>query len=143
MLGIRQIVVLVNKMDLVGYKQEVFDSIVSEYTRFLSGIDVTAKAFIPVSGMEGDAIAALTDKMPWYSGQTTLEALDNFQKEPPPVGKPFRMPVQDVYKFTKAGDQRRIIAASFIPPENAAKSKHWSGLTPSRQQNLMPAKPPV
>ncbi|MFZ9011950.1 MAG: GTP-binding protein, partial [Anaerohalosphaeraceae bacterium] len=85
MLGIRQIVVLVNKMDLVGYKQEVFDSIVSEYTQFLSGIDVTAKAFIPVSGMEGDAIAELTDKMPWYSGQTTLEALDNFQKEPPPV----------------------------------------------------------
>jgi bifunctional enzyme CysN/CysC len=112
MLGIRQIVVLVNKMDLVGYKQEVFDSIVSEYTQFLSGIDVTAKAFIPVSGMEGDAIAALTDKMPWYSGQTTLEALDNFQKEPPPVGKPFRMPVQDVYKFTKAGDQRRIIAGT-------------------------------
>jgi bifunctional enzyme CysN/CysC len=112
MLGIRQIVVLVNKMDLVDYKQEVFDAIVAEYTEFLNGIDVKAEAFIPVSGMEGDAVAALTDKMPWYSGQTVLESLDNFKKEAPPVDKPFRMPVQDVYKFTKAGDQRRIIAGT-------------------------------
>jgi bifunctional enzyme CysN/CysC len=112
MLGIRQIVVLVNKMDLVDYKQEVFDAIVAEYTEFLDGIDVKAEAYIPVSGMEGDAIAALTDKMPWYTGQTTLESLDNFKKEAPPVDKPFRMPVQDVYKFTKAGDQRRIIAGT-------------------------------
>lgn len=112
MLGIKQIVVVVNKMDLVDYKQEVFKAIVSEYTEFLSGIDVQAEAFIPVSGIQGDAIAKLTDKMPWYSGQTVLEALDNFKKEPPPIDKPFRMPVQDVYKFTKAGDQRRIIAGT-------------------------------
>lgn len=112
MLGIQQIVVLVNKMDLVDYKQDVFDAIVTEYTEFLSGIDVTAKAFIPVSGMEGDGIAALTDKMPWYNSQTVLDSLDTFEKEPPPVDKPFRLPVQDVYKFTKAGDQRRIIAGT-------------------------------
>jgi len=112
MLGIRQIVVVVNKMDLVDYKQEVFDAIVSEYTEFLKGIDVTAEAFIPVSGMEGDVIASLSDRMPWYSGQTVLESLDNFIKEAPPVNMPFRMPVQDVYKFTKAGDQRRIVAGT-------------------------------
>ncbi len=112
MLGIRQIVVLVNKMDLVDYKQGVFNSIVAEYTEFLDGIDVKAAAFIPVSGTEGDTIAALTNKIPWYSGQTVLESLDNFKKEPLPVDKPFRMPVQDVYKFTKAGDQRRIIAGT-------------------------------
>lgn len=112
MLGIRQIVVVVNKMDLVDYKQGVFDAIVSEYTDFLKGIDVTAEAFIPVSGMQGDVIASLSDKMAWYSGQTVLEALDNFRKEAPPVNMPFRMPVQDVYKFTKAGDQRRIIAGT-------------------------------
>ena len=112
MLGVRQIVVLVNKMDLVDYKQDVFDAIVAEYTEFLADIDVKAEAFIPVSGMEGDAIAELTDKIPWYSGQTVLESLDNFRKEAPPTDKPFRMPVQDVYKFTKAGDQRRIIAGT-------------------------------
>ena len=112
MLGIKQIVVLVNKMDLVEYKQDVFDAIVAEYTEFLDGIDVKAETFIPVSGMEGDSIAALTDKMPWYSGQTVLESLDHFKKEAPPINLPFRMPVQDVYKFTKAGDQRRIIAGT-------------------------------
>jgi bifunctional enzyme CysN/CysC len=112
MLGIRQIVVLVNKMDLVDYKQDVFDSIVAEYTEFLKEIDVTAKSFIPVSGMEGDGVATLTDKLPWYNSQTVLDSLDAFEKEPLPVDKPFRMPVQDVYKFTKSGDQRRIIAGT-------------------------------
>lgn len=112
MLGIRQMVVLVNKMDLVNYDQRVFDAIVSEYTEFLTGIGLTARAFLPVSGMEGDTIAALSDHMPWYTGQTVLGALDAFEKDPPPVHKPFRMPVQDVYKFTKAGDKRRIVAGT-------------------------------
>ena len=112
MLGITQMVVLVNKMDLVNYDQKVFDAIVDEYTEFLNGIGLTARAFLPVSGMEGDAIAALSDKMSWYKGQTVLEALDSFEKEPLPFNKPFRMPVQDVYKFTKAGDKRRIVAGT-------------------------------
>jgi bifunctional enzyme CysN/CysC len=112
MLGIRQMVVLVNKMDLVNYNQQVFDSIVREYTAFLEEVGLTAKAFLPVSGMQGDTIAALSDKMPWYAGQTVLESLDSFQKEALPVDKPFRMPIQDVYKFTKAGDKRRLIAGT-------------------------------
>ncbi len=112
MLGIKQMVVLVNKMDLVNYNQETFDAIVAEYTEFLDGIGLTAKAFIPVSGMEGDVIASLSNKMPWYSDQTTLQALDNFEKEPLPTDKPFRLPVQDVYKFTKSGDKRRIVAGT-------------------------------
>ena len=112
MLGIKQMVVLVNKMDLVNYDQQVFNAIVSEYTEFLDGIGITARAFLPVSGMEGDAIAALSEKMPWYQGQTVLEALDTFEKEPLPIDKPFRMPVQDVYKFTKSGDKRRIVAGT-------------------------------
>lgn len=112
MLGIKQIVVLVNKMDLVNYGQATFDAIVAEYTEFLEGIGMTARTFIPVSGMEGDGIASLSDKMPWYSGQTVLGSLDAFEKEPLPVDKPFRMPVQDVYKFTKSGDKRRIIAGT-------------------------------
>ncbi len=112
MLGIKQMVVLVNKMDLVNYNRETFEAIVAEYTEFLDGIGLTAKAFIPVSGMEGDVIASPGENMPWYSGKTVLQALDAFEKEPPPVDKPFRMPVQDVYKFTKSGDKRRIIAGT-------------------------------
>ena len=111
MLGIHQINILVNKMDLVNYDQSVFDKIITEYTSFLEGIGMSGD-FIPVSGMKGDTIASLSDKMPWYHGKTVLEALDSFNKESLPVDKPFRMPVQDVYKFTRSGDSRRIIAGT-------------------------------
>ncbi len=111
MLGIKQMVVLVNKMDLVKYDQNVFDSVVAEYKEFLAGIDLEAD-FVPVSGMEGDTVASLAGNMPWYNGRTVLDVLDVFYKEPHPVDKPFRMPVQDVYKFTKGNDKRRIIAGT-------------------------------
>jgi len=112
MLGIKQIAVLVNKMDLVDYSQERFESIVKEYTDFLNEINVVPNSFIPVSGMMGDAIAKLTDNIKWYSGKTVLQVLDDFKKEELPINKPFRMPVQDVYKFTKDGDNRRIVAGT-------------------------------
>ncbi|NOX19553.1 MAG: adenylyl-sulfate kinase [Chlorobi bacterium] len=112
MLGIKQIAVLVNKMDLVDYSQEVFDKIVKEYTEFLSSIGVTARTFLPVSGREGDGIANLTDKISWFNGETVLQVLDNFEKEKPAINKPFRMPVQAVYKFTNMSDSRRIVAGT-------------------------------
>jgi bifunctional enzyme CysN/CysC len=113
MLGIRQIAILVNKMDLPDYSQDVFAKIVDEYTAFLKEINVTPACFIPVSAMQGDNIAALSPQnMPWYSGKTVLDMLDAFEKEPLPVDKPFRMPVQDVYKFTRFGDNRRIVAGT-------------------------------
>ncbi len=111
MLGISQLVVLVNKMDLVDYSKETYESVVSEYKIFLAQAGLTA-SFIPVSGMVGDNVAALSEKMPWYNGKTVLDALDGFKREALPTDKPFRMPVQDVYKFTKAGDKRRIVAGT-------------------------------
>ncbi len=111
MLGISQMVVLVNKMDLVDYSKDTYDKVVAEYTEFLKEVNLTAR-FIPVSGFQGDNIASLSEKMPWYTGQTTLDALDTFKKESKPVEKPFRMPVQDVYKFTEHGDKRRIVAGT-------------------------------
>jgi len=113
MLGIRQVSVLVNKMDLVNYDQNVYDRIVSEYSAFLKEIDVTPRSFIPVSGFEGDNVAfAGSENMPWYTGHTVLAQLDDFESEAPPEDKPFRMPVQGVYKFTKDGDDRRIVAGT-------------------------------
>jgi len=113
MLGIRQIAVLVNKMDLVERSKTTYEQIVSAYTDFLAQIDVTPRCFIPVSATQGDNIARRASAaMPWYAGQTVLETLDAFEKEPPPLNKPFRMPVQDVYKFTRFGDNRRIVAGS-------------------------------
>ena len=112
MLGIRQIVVLVNKMDLVGYDEAVYSRIVKEYSAFLSEIDTEAVCFIPVSGMQGDSIAELKTNMGWYKGLTVLQALDEFNKEAEKIGKPFRMPVQDIYKFTGFGDSRRVVAGT-------------------------------
>ncbi|MBN1515726.1 adenylyl-sulfate kinase [Candidatus Sumerlaeota bacterium] len=112
MLGIRQIVVLVNKMDLVNYDEQTYRRIVEGYTEFLQGIDVEARGFVPVSGINGDNVASPSQNMPWYNGKTALEFLDAFKKEKPPVDKAFRMPVQDVYKFTKSQDARRIIAGT-------------------------------
>ncbi len=111
MIGIKQMVVLVNKMDLVDYSQEVFDRVAAEYREFLADIGLECD-FVPVSGMQGDNIATLSERMNWYRGRTVLEVLDNFIKEPPPVDKALRVPVQDIYKFTKAGDKRRIVAGT-------------------------------
>ena len=113
MLGIKQVSVLVNKMDLVDYDQRVYDGIVKEYCAFLKEIDVTPRSFIPVSGFEGDNVAfAGAENMPWYTGHTVLQQLDDFENEAPPEDKPFRMPVQGVYKFTNDGDDRRIVAGT-------------------------------
>ena len=112
MLGIRQIAVLVNKMDLAGYEPAVFDAIVTEYDAFLRRIGVEPACFIPVCGREGENIAIAAATMPWYGGPTVLEMLDKFHAAPDPVDRPFRMPVQGVYKFTNQGDDRRIVAGS-------------------------------
>jgi bifunctional enzyme CysN/CysC len=111
LLGIHQIAVLVNKMDLVGYRQEVYEAVCREYGEFLQDVQRTA-AFVPVSGLGGDNIATPSSHMPWYQGMTVLGVLDGFVKEMRPVDKPFRMPVQDVYKFTEQGDKRRIVVGT-------------------------------
>ena len=112
MLGIKQVSVLVNKLDLVNYSEEIYDSIVKDYTEFLAAAGVTPISFIPVSAAMGDNIAKRSENMPWYSGFTVLSQLDAFSEEPPLDDLPFRMPVQDVYKFTSSGDERRIIAGT-------------------------------
>ena len=112
LLGIKQIAILVNKMDLMGYQQSAFEKVQEEYGIFLSHLNIQPHSYIPVSGFEGDNIAISSPRMGWYDGPTVLEVLDRFNKESPPVGKPFRMPVQDVYKFTNFGDQRRIVVGT-------------------------------
>lgn len=112
MLGIKQISVLVNKMDLVNYDQTVFNKIVDEYTNFLNEINVKPESFIPVSGINGDNITDAVNSMKWYSGKSVLHTLDSFINLEQNVDMPFRMFVQDVYKFTKYGDDRRIVAGT-------------------------------
>ncbi len=112
MLGVKQIAVLVNKMDLVGYSEERFNSIKNEYSVFLGEINVVPSAFIPVSGAMGDNIVSGGENMPWYIGATVMEQLEGFNSAGANDDMPLRMPVQDVYKFTANGDDRRIIAGS-------------------------------
>lgn len=112
LLGIKQVIVLINKMDLVAYRKEAFESVVNDYSQFLARIDINPIGFIPVSGVAGDNVAVKSKEMPWYEGHTVLEILDTLRKEKPLFDKPFRMPVQDVYKFTNFGDNRRMIAGT-------------------------------
>jgi bifunctional enzyme CysN/CysC len=112
MLGVRHVAVLVNKMDLVGYDAAHFARIEAEYRGFLDQIGVRPAAFIPVAGRDGDNIAARSARLPWYRGPTVLETLDAFPAARAGANLPFRMPVQDVYKFTGRGDDRRIVAGT-------------------------------
>ncbi len=112
MLGIRQIAVVINKMDLVDYDKTVYEKVKKEYLEFLDKINITPKFVLPVSAFQGENIVKKSDKMPWYQGMCVLEVLDHFECEESKENQPFRMPVQDVYKFTKNGDDRRIVAGT-------------------------------
>ena len=106
LLGVRQVMVVVNKMDLVAYGQDRFESIERDYRAYLQELGVTPTHFIPVSARHGDNIAQPSESMAWYRGPTVLQALDEFQVITQPDDLPLRFPVQDVYRF----DERRIIA---------------------------------
>ena len=112
MLGVRQIAVVVNKMDLVGCRQEAFDAFARDLGDFLATIDMKPAAIIPVIGREGDNLATRSTEMSWYTGPTVLEALDAFRSQGEAVDGPFRMSVQAVFKFTNDGDDRRIVAGT-------------------------------
>lgn len=106
LLGIRQIAVLVNKMDLENYSEQKFRAIEEEYRGWLKSVGVTPKLFIPIAAKHGDNIASRSPNMPWWTGSTVLEALDQFKVTDLPLNQPLRFPVQDVYRF----DDRRILA---------------------------------
>lgn len=106
LLGIKKVYVLVNKMDLIDYSEEKFLDVKSDMDTFLKSINVFPQKYIPVSAFHGENIALRSEKMPWYKGDTVLDALDIFEKDKDIIDKPLRLPIQDVYKF----DNRRIIA---------------------------------
>jgi bifunctional enzyme CysN/CysC len=106
LLGIRQVAVLVNKMDLENYSQSRFRAIETEYRQWLSTIGLTPKVFIPIAARHGDNIATRSPNMPWWNGPTVLDTLDDFHVSQPPENQPLRFPIQDVYRF----DDRRILA---------------------------------
>ena len=106
LLGIKQVVVVVNKMDLVDFSEKRFREIEREYRKFLVDLTLEARAFIPAAANQGENVARASMKMKWYCAATVLEALDALETKRTDVDLPLRFCVQDVYRF----DGRRIIA---------------------------------
>ncbi len=96
LLGIRQVAVLLNKMDLTGYSEETFKTVKAKIVEVLSGLGITPSFVIPLSAMEGDNVATRSENMKWYDGPTVLEALDSFESAKV-LERGMRFPVQDVY----------------------------------------------
>jgi bifunctional enzyme CysN/CysC len=95
LIGIKHIVLAVNKMDLVGYDKTVFDRITLAYRAFASEIGITNFTAIPISGFKGDNITALSDNTPWFRGPTLIDHLENVEiGAAADEAKPFRLPVQ-------------------------------------------------
>lgn len=105
LLGLRQIAVVVNKMDVVGHDAGRFAAVRDEITAYLAEIGVTPSVIIPISARDGDNLAARSAATGWFSGPTLLESLDLFEVANAPDDLPLRLPIQDVYKF----DERRIL----------------------------------
>ena len=118
LLGIRNFVLAVNKMDLVGYDQDIFNAIVTAYTAFATGIGVTDFTAIPMSGFRGDNIAAHSDNMAWYSGPHLLAQLETMElDQDTELAKDFCMPVQWVNRPHSEfrGFSGRIAAGTIKP----------------------------
>jgi len=106
LLGIKQLIVVVNKMDLADFSEQRFAEIESEYRKFLSELALEARLFVPASAKLGENIVSPSKALKWYRGPTVLEALDILESQKEDLDLPLRFCVQDVYRF----DDRRIIA---------------------------------
>jgi elongation factor 1-alpha len=104
-LGIDELIIGINKMDLVDYSEDRYDEAVSEVEELLKRVQFnTANAsFIPISAFEGDNIAAQSDETSWYTGPTVLEALNDLGEPEPPTDASLRLPIQDVYEISGIG----------------------------------------
>src|SRR6201746_2418701 len=106
LLGVKQVAVVVNKMDRVDFSADRFKAISDEISAHLIDLGVTPTAVIPISARDGDGVAERTLRIDWYDGPTVVEALDALEPARPLEQLPLRLPVQAIYKF----DDRRIVA---------------------------------
>jgi bifunctional enzyme CysN/CysC len=106
LLGVKQVAVVVNKMDRVDFSSARFAEISDEISAHLTGLGVTPLAIVPISARDGDGVAKRTPRVAWYNGPTVVEALDALEPALPLEQLALRLPVQAIYKF----DDRRIVA---------------------------------
>ncbi len=104
-MGLKQVIIAVNKMDEIKYEEKQFNTVKDEMTKLLQGIGYKTDAiqFIPVSAWVGDNVAKKTENMAWYKGETLVQTLDTLTAPKPPTDKPLRLPVQDVYNIKGVG----------------------------------------
>jgi|TARA_B100001540_G_scaffold307936_1_gene321886 elongation factor 1-alpha len=106
-LGVKQLIVNINKMDISGvdWSQDKYNSVVAEVSGLLkmAGFNTDEIPFVPCSAFNGDNIFNKSDNTSWYSGPTLFEAIDAIQMPPKPTDRPLRLPIQDVYKISGIG----------------------------------------
>ncbi|WP_232700457.1 translation elongation factor EF-1 subunit alpha [Halobacterium wangiae] len=104
-LGIDELIVAVNKMDLVDYDQDKYDGVVEDVKNLFGqvGFNTDNASFIPTSAFEGDNVSETSENTPWYDGETLLEALNSLPEPQPPTDAPLRLPIQDVYTISGIG----------------------------------------
>ncbi|MBW3010865.1 translation elongation factor EF-1 subunit alpha [Candidatus Woesearchaeota archaeon] len=104
-LGVKQIIIAVNKMDMPSYSEARFKEVKEQVSALLKtvGYNPDQIAFIPIASLPGDNVAKKTDKMPWYTGPTLLEQLDKFEAPEKPTELPLRLPIQEVYNIKGIG----------------------------------------
>ncbi|RQG97839.1 translation elongation factor EF-1 subunit alpha [Natrarchaeobius chitinivorans] len=104
-LGIDELIIGINKMDVVDYKEDTYNDVVDEVTQLLNQVQFNTDdaEFIPISAFEGDNIAEASDNTPWYDGNILLDALNALPEPEPPTDAPLRLPIQDVYTISGIG----------------------------------------
>ena len=119
LIGIRKVVLAINKMDLVDYSHEIFDTIVAEYRDFAKQIDLHDVVAIPVSGLKGDNITGPSEHTPWYHGPTLMGYLETVEIEDQLQHQAFRLPVQWVNRpnLDFRGFSGTIVAGTVTPGE--------------------------
>jgi len=104
-LGVNQLIIAVNKMDMVKYDQAKFEAVKKDVETLLKTVGYKPEdiPFIPIASLPGDNVVKKTDKMSWFTGKSLLEQLDEFKEPEKPTTLPLRMPIQDVYNITGIG----------------------------------------
>ena len=99
LIGIRHVIVLLNKVDLLDFDQKKIEAVEQSVSELLGKLDLEAALFVPASARDGDNIASRSERMPWYDGPTLTEALAQVPSPASRANLPLRLPVQDVYRF--------------------------------------------
>lgn len=104
-LGLKQLIVAINKMDLVDYRQDAYEKVRRDISNLLEriGYDTSRITFVPVSGFEGENLTGRSEKTPWYHGDTLYEALDRMEEPYKPADQALRLPLHDVYMIRGVG----------------------------------------